>query len=717
MGCKEDNPKFSEPMPWIGLYIAAASLLSSLLMGLDTFYGFRRRKLWFPCRFFSLNATSLTLLSIATKVPVDLNTFMPRNQDQLTKLSGTVLICTVMGNFMTSLGTMGGSEMVANVLALGILVVVVIVNIGIQMSTGVIYVFLPEHAVIMFLMIVLLVMLCSTAITAPTAKKLLDAQYDKIHSRIHDQGPCESNIKKLREDVKKYWMMAHTCSPQYVVGRSATSTASGAFCLLSALVLLQAAVRSLIFRSLHFCKGKSSDYTWSVTLILVSQAIAIAVGTIAPAIRWFNAISFRSRPKSWKQSCKGKEFKVEKYWLHRLEGWKEGPLHFHTTSRRFRKIFHVSRIQVLNVFIGMQFAVVKASKLIRLTSILLVSWLTGLYCCCKRLGRKSKESESEFGSGSGSNVDLSICVLHLDGEEDLVRLIMTNGREDTERWIKGGKSNQPNYLKGLLEKTNTMSQDFQGVEEFDSVQVPSLLGTQLPPPNCWALPMVTLTSIAIAIAPLTQIEKEDIELLRCGVHEGLEYVRLVEKNLDDRGLINMRKAADIVWLSIDIYDRWLDTDLKKLASAENNVDRILEKLAQIGENYVSDYATESERAEHPRDWSPKISAANSMYRLCTTILRKKRRGTSDETFIWLRKMITDILYACLTNLPRVISMECYCTSIETREERVRDAAFRLGEAEFFLTKQEMDTCPGKKTVIDDWILRQTEEPVPVPSSS
>ncbi|RWR78216.1 hypothetical protein CKAN_00673900 [Cinnamomum micranthum f. kanehirae] len=119
----------------------------------------------------------LTLLSVATKLPVYLNTSMPRAQDQLTKLSGTVLICTVMGNFMTLLGTMDGSEMMANIVALGILVVTVIINIGIQMGTGVIYVFLPEHAVIMFLFLVLLVMLCSTAIMIPPARKLLKEQH------------------------------------------------------------------------------------------------------------------------------------------------------------------------------------------------------------------------------------------------------------------------------------------------------------------------------------------------------------------------------------------------------------------------------------------------------------------------------------------------------------------------------------------------------------
>eukprot|EP00268_Persea_americana_P045030 TRINITY_DN4569_c0_g2_i2.p1 TRINITY_DN4569_c0_g2~~TRINITY_DN4569_c0_g2_i2.p1 ORF type:complete len:679 (+),score=100.37 TRINITY_DN4569_c0_g2_i2:217-2253(+) len=674
--CKEES-KFSEPLPWIGLYIAVASLLCSLLMGLDTFLGFRRRKLWFPCKFFSLNATSLILLSVATKLPVDLNTSMPRPHDQLTKLSGTVLICTVMGNFITSLGTMDGSEMIANVVALGILVVTVIVNIGIQMGTGVIYVFLPEHAVIMVFMLVLLVILCSIAITAPTAKELLEEQYKEV---LRSDDEVLYNLK-LREYVKKHWMMAHTGSPQYVVGRFATCTASGVFCLLSALILLQAAVRSFIIRSLAFCEGKS-DYTWSMTLVLISQAIAIGVGTVAPGIRLFNAISFRN-PKG--------EFKVERYWVQKLVEWKESPLPFHISNKGLRKIFHVSRNQILNVFMGMQYAVVIVSKLIRLS-------LSGLSCCCKRPGRVDK------GSKSGSNEGLKGHVLHLDGEEDLVQLIMTNGYEDTAHWIRRGKNNPPKYLKRLLMKF-TVSQGFQGVVEFNSIEVASL-GTEEPPHNCWALPIVTLTSIAMAIAPPYFLK--DVKLLQCGVHESLKYVRLIDKNLDDRRLINMRKAADIVWLGIDTNGRWLGKDLKKLARAKS-ADRILQELAENLEKYVLEYSTSTKKENDPRDWPAKVLAANSMYKLCRTILLQKL-GTADRMFEWLQKTIADIVGACLTNLPKVIYMKCVCNSIEFREESVRDAAYLLGETEEILKKLEIGPYPDDKEYIDSWISRDTEEP-------
>ncbi|XP_058106286.1 uncharacterized protein LOC131249492 [Magnolia sinica] len=502
---------------WIGLYIAGGSLVCALFMAIDTFYGFCQRKLWFPCKFFSLNFTSLTFLSIATKLPVDLNTSMPRREEQLAKLSGSILICTTMGNFMTSLGTMEDSEMLSNVFALAIFVITVVVNVSIQMGTGVIYAFLPEHTVILFFMIILLVVLVSSSLTVPTAKQLLEKQYDKKQVLVSDgvDNAEASNVDKSKEAVKKYWMLAHTSSPQYVLGRLATCTASGAFCLLSALISLEASVRS---SSLHFCKGES-DYTWSSKLILISQAIAVGVVTIAPAIRWFNAISFRS-PESRRRSRD--EFKVEEYWFESLTEWKESLLPFSISSRRFRKINHVSKNLILDACIGVQIAVVVVCKFVGLASILPVSWLSRLFSCWKRHGKDSESIRSESENLQGF-------VLHLKGEEDLVHLIMKSGRGDTEQWIERGKKHEPTHLIELLKSSS--SEGFKGVAELDCDQVPPIGEKN---PNCWALPLVTLTSIAIAIA-LPYIDKNIIRLLRHAVDEGLRYVRRIEENLDANG--------------------------------------------------------------------------------------------------------------------------------------------------------------------------------------
>ncbi|KAK9138683.1 hypothetical protein Sjap_009277 [Stephania japonica] len=60
---------------------------------------------------------------------------MPRVQDQLSKLTGTALICICMGFCMPSLGTYRESERFSNMVALSIFVVTIVVNICIQMHT------------------------------------------------------------------------------------------------------------------------------------------------------------------------------------------------------------------------------------------------------------------------------------------------------------------------------------------------------------------------------------------------------------------------------------------------------------------------------------------------------------------------------------------------------------------------------------------------------
>ena len=43
--------------------------------------------------------------------------------------------------------------------------------------------------------------------------------------------------------------------------------------------------------SVKFCVGES-DYKWSTNLVLIMQTVAVGVGPIASAIRWFTAVKF-----------------------------------------------------------------------------------------------------------------------------------------------------------------------------------------------------------------------------------------------------------------------------------------------------------------------------------------------------------------------------------------------------------------------------------------
>ncbi|XP_068669435.1 uncharacterized protein [Aristolochia californica] len=667
MGCSDDS-NYSKPLPWIGLYVAAASLACALAMATDVFLGLGRRKLLFPCKYFSLipckyfsfNASSLTLMAIATKLPVDLNTSMPHWQDQLTKLSGTTFLCTAMANFLPSLGKLREEEMVSNVVALAITVITVIVNIGIQMGTG-----------------------------------LLREQYDREYELIPDAPDEAENlaVKTLRQKMKRYWLLAHTCNAEYVHGRSALCGASGVFCLLSAFMLVEAVLRTQLTGMTGFCDGES-DYEWSTMIIFVSQVIAIAVGSIAPASRWFNSISFSGSQTGGR--CNRTNLRVEKYWVQRLVEWKGSPLPFQMTNRSCRRMAYSVKSQILHFCIQIQKAVVITSKLIRLASPM----------------RSCKTPMLESTSILTTN---DYFVVHLDGEDGLVDLIMRKGCEAAELWVDCGREHQPTHFLELLKNYCTASQGFKGVGEFDSEQVQSILSPE--PPYCWSLPLVTLVSIAIS---LPGTDRATIELLLKGVYEGLRYVKLIEKNMDTKGLINMRdgagsdlerfyhydrwlidmrEAADIVWEGIDLHDRWFDYDLRKCRHEEQNAEEVIVKLANISKTSVMDFMNQCGRIMNPHDWPAKVIAANSMYRASQTILIEHRSKTEkvEDLFQWLCTTIADIFGACLTNLPHLIYKECIDNRIELREAGVRKAAYLLGETENILEIFEQSGFSGSDT--------------------
>ncbi|KAK9104601.1 hypothetical protein Scep_021445 [Stephania cephalantha] len=119
-----------------------------------------RQRLWY-------NVGMLRFLSKmgrhGCEIPVDLTTKMPSAHDQLSKLTGTTLICICMALLMPSIGSNRESDSLTNMLALSILVVTVVVNICIQLYTGVIILFRVEHIIVLCcMMLLLLALLCAT---------------------------------------------------------------------------------------------------------------------------------------------------------------------------------------------------------------------------------------------------------------------------------------------------------------------------------------------------------------------------------------------------------------------------------------------------------------------------------------------------------------------------------------------------------------------------
>ncbi|KAI9076464.1 hypothetical protein K1719_041450 [Acacia pycnantha] len=706
-----DDSKFSQPIPWVGLYIVAASLACLIGMATDTILGICNRKFWFPCKYFSLNATSLTLIGVAVKLSVDLNTSMPLHHEQLAKLSSSALICTIMANSMPSLGAMETKDMFMNLMALAILVITVIVNICMQLGTGVIYVFWKEHILLMFLMLIILLLMVSSALTVPTTKQYLEYKYSKKYEMAKKK--CLAQTEGTVTQRGKYkltilWMMAHTCSPQFVVGRSPTCIASGAFCLLSAMILAEAMLLSYLMPfSFRFCKGES-DYKWSTILILVTQNAAVGVGTIAPALRWFIAIKFCC-PKVRKQSSHRKQFRVEPYWIESLLEMKHCPLNLRIPNRHRRKLAHDAKFLFLSFCIRVQMGIVLISKVTRIISIFLVSSVLACWDHCKILKLRFNNSGSNISSGTesqiGSKPDLRDFVLHLEGEEELVEVMMRTNHDATNHWIKVGEKRKPKHLVQLLEKSS-VSQGFKGVGAFDCDKVPSLHPEE--PPNIWSLPLVTLTAIAVALPNVT---KDSVKQLLDTVHEGLAYADLVENTLDKEGdLMKVRQAAQIVWLGIDLYHKWFGLDFSKMS--EKSPEETLQNLADTAKSYYEKYKMKNKDVclkARPSAWPIKVLAANSMYRISNTVLlnwKSKYELGSEALFEELTLVIADILGSCLVNLLHVLSVKCLTSAIEEREDSVRHAGYIFGKTKKImeiLHKRELPNLAQTGAMkIDDW---------------
>ncbi|KAJ4826792.1 hypothetical protein Tsubulata_036568 [Turnera subulata] len=303
---------------------------------------------------------------------------------------------------------------------------------------------------------------------------------------------------------------------------------------------------------------------------------------------------------------------------------------------------------------------------------------TGKGCCSSLIGAKTGScSDSTTASISidpgsesqpSSKLDLSRFVLYLEGEDDLGE-----------------------------------------VEEFDSDLVPSLTCEE--PPNCWALPVVNLTAIAVELPNVSDCLLKQIMHT---VHEGLKYVKIVEDNLCDKdSLERNQKAAYAVWLEIDLYQKWLDVDLRNLSLQAGTAKEVLEGLGEAAKKTLLEYKESScvDQCikDNPFKWPIKVLAANSMYRISQIMLQQHDLNVNDQTgeksFEAIKVMISDIIGACLTNL-RPVLLRSLSSSWEEREESIRFAVYLVGSTEKILKVADRSSFSSltqdQIAYIDEW---------------
>ncbi|PWA96409.1 hypothetical protein CTI12_AA040060 [Artemisia annua] len=714
----DKQKKYAEPMPWIGMYTALASLVCIIAMAADLVHGLRSRKLWFPCKHFTLNAASLFVIAIAIKLPMDINNSMPSNLDQASKLGSLAFLCTMMANSLPSLASMESKELVANIIASGILVITLVVNVCIQITTGVVsypddglyerfdglyrisryyvdasYFQLYSYIAIIYvamLLMLLIIQICS-GLMILISKCILESKYQTCYEKAlkepeFQQPAGRLNVEKLKQHVNKYWIMAGTSSPQFMTACLATTSAAGVICAASTFLQIGSLISALIYPGgIKF----DSDYNWSIPVIFITQFIGVLLGAIAPLCRCFASLSLKVSIKWIGDHIK--VFKVESYWTRKLSDWKKSRILFPFRSHKRKVIMEKFKVLILSFFILFQKMVVIACKMTMLIPIFFIVCVLVCIKCWEWLKVKFsalcivlvKEPEQ-----LPQNEDFSQYIVKLPDDMEPAERTLKGISKSMNRLIQRAEKKQPKKLINLLEE----SESFEGIAKFDRHHVPPLLPTEYP--DCWSLPLVSLTTIATS---LPNIQNDIVKSLLISVSEGLHYVILVEETLNATNeYVSIQKAAKMLWLEVEVHHKWLGYKLKDHVPQVNTARNILEWFRDTAKNETEVTSVDIEDSDN--NSVCKSLCANSMYRITQKILISYQDTNNEvrqeELFAQLSSMISGILAACLTNLPQVIAMKCHTSSIEKREASVYAAAQLLGETMQIINKLQDRELPS-----------------------
>ncbi|KAF5801513.1 hypothetical protein HanRHA438_Chr06g0258191 [Helianthus annuus] len=355
--------------------------------------------------------------------------------------------------------------------------------------------------------------------------------------------------------------MAETGSPQFVMASNPLSSASGIICAISMLMYmflflwLNKTLLEYMGLPWAYWRECRSVYKWSMAAIVVTQSIGVVVGSIAPILRCFTVLSFRSFAKQNRNYFS--VFKVDKYWTENFSEWKESCISFLSSGRRSRALLHNSKNFILSFCIGFQKVVVVSCKIIGLLPIVVVIPFV-YFSCCFNLVKRMLFNTSTALSSVETNEDLSKYVLLVEDNTQLAKRTMKGISESMNRLIQKAEKKQHNNLLKLLEEFVGESAALNDVVTFDNDQVQSPLPVEYV--NSWSLPVISLTCITVVIPDSRQ---DRVDNLLKSVGEGLLYTRLVEETLNREAVyVNIRRATMTLWYEVEENCKWLETTLE-----------------------------------------------------------------------------------------------------------------------------------------------------------
>jgi Txe/YoeB family toxin of Txe-Axe toxin-antitoxin module len=369
-----------------------------------------------------------------------------------------------------------------------------------------------------------------------------------------------------------------------------------------------------------------------------------------------------------------KVFKVESYWTQKLYDWKQGSIPFSVSSRKIKIVIHNIKVIFLIICIGLQKTIVVVCKIIALIPIFIVicciwcwKWFKAMFSASSIVMGQNPKQQENFN-------DLKPYVLQLQDDMELSERTLKSISKSVNRLIKKAEKQQPCNLVKLIRE----SKGFEGVGKYESLHVPPLVAEDYL--DCWSLPLVTLTAIAVS---LPKIQNDRIDRLLSSVSEGLTYVTLVVESLNATDeYVSIQKAAKVLWLEVEVSNKWVGNNLKNHAPEVNTAGLILQWFKNTAKNMVTEVQVIDIRSTNDNSIYQSI-CANSMYRITESILLSYHTNidelSQEDLFTELSSMIADILAACLTNLPQVIVTKCHESVIEKRESSVNATIQLLGE--------------------------------------
>ncbi|PWA95377.1 hypothetical protein CTI12_AA051420 [Artemisia annua] len=707
---KDADDQFSGPLVWIGVYIAIGSALCILKLVVADLLSDASRARQIPYKWFSLNAATVTVLGVAMKLPLDMTGSMPGLLDQTTKLGSLVFMCTMLANLIPNLASMDVKTLKSNLVALAILVITIIVNISIEIHTGVIgdrvfdklkgskspsiqYMmsrkmpygmdnYFVDMAIVYTVWLFFLLMASvSAAVAIPSMKKVLESKY-QVRRKALSEEP--TTLVELEQHVTRYWIMAKTGSPQLVLIASPLIVASGAICIASTITYAE-----LIRRLFHSMKKPlseylGSDYEWSMLFILITQGIGIIVGDFILILRYINSTSIKLNSYY--------SLRVEKFWYVILIEWQARHIAFPKGGRRRRTYVHTVKNSFLNLWILIQFFVIQICKIIGLIPFIITHVIKMIWC--RRVA--SRENHE----------DLINNVLQVEDKVKNDKYAFHFLLKIRDELVQKAKKKDTSNLVELLRKSNVYKEGQKFA--IDQVQIPPSVTLEN-----WSIPVITLTCIAMVV-PDSKEAREQIKGLLKSVDQALAYTHHVEEvfNSEDE-YTNMGKKTMDFWYEVTDKCRWLKTDLKRKAFKGKTPTQILkwfdDKAKEaIGTSKSTVVDVEVEPLENYPDH--KLMICKSMQSISRSILTKyenrSQLSTKVDFFELLSSMIADILFACFSNIPQAVTKKCQVKEIEKREASVEAAVKILARTtkilEMFGTPKLPVLDQDKMAYDDEW---------------